>query len=50
MAEEKTSYTTQDLLPTLDDVSVLRILLYTVKGISSVSTINASTAYDDSAA
>lgn len=46
MAEEKPPTTIQSSLPTLDDISVLRVLLHTVKGISSISTVNA-TAYDD---
>lgn len=50
MAEEKTSLIIQDSMPTLDDISVLRVLLHNVKGISSVSTINTTAVYDDSAA
>ncbi|MEO7905180.1 MAG: hypothetical protein ABIR91_05315 [Candidatus Saccharimonadales bacterium] len=33
-------------LTTFDDVSVLRVLLHSIKGISSVSSISASALYD----
>lgn len=45
MAEEKINNTTQTT-PTMDDLSVLRLLLHNIKGISATST-TAAYIYDD---
>ncbi|GEM_PF-1808112 len=45
MAEEKQDNSTA---PTMDDLSVMRLLLHTIKGISTISTSTVS-AYDNQA-
>ncbi|MFI5212425.1 MAG: hypothetical protein ACHQTE_00500 [Candidatus Saccharimonadales bacterium] len=44
MAEEKQDNTTT---PTMDDVSVMRILLHSIKGLSVVSTVPDRVTFDE---